>query len=234
MKNKTLLAAGGAAVALLMFGSVAIAGGIGPLGAGISASVAVIQNVFKGTEKVPNIDPQTGCDSSATSTNCATVKTSQPAEQATKGLSTATSYTEVASTHQSGKIDARLSVDNTLKTISFCGTAFKTRQVIINGVDVGQRIAYLASNDQMGKMSDGASFGHAVCLGMPHNVSVTKGILEIRDVITPQTNASRAPEARDNYFVWIGLMSFAINPVTNEIFNIDAYDGSLVSVGKLK
>lgn len=232
MKRKTLLTASVATLAILISGSIAVAGGIGPFSAGIGASFATIQNLIKGPEKLPAINPQTGCDSSATSTDCATVRISQPAEQATTGLSTATSYTEVASTQQSGKIDAHLTIDNTLKELSFCGTSFKTRQIIINGVDVGQRIAQLASSDQMGKMSNGDSIGQAVCNSMPHNVDYTKGILEMRDVVTPQTNLSSNPS--DNYLVVIGSMAFAINPVTNEIFNIGAYDGTLVSIGNLK
>lgn len=232
--RKSLLAVGSLTVVLLAFGSVAIAGGIGPFGAGIGASVATIQNVFKGQMKSPKIDPQTGCDSSATSTNCATVKTSQPAEQAVSGLSTAASYTEVASTKQSGKIDEHLAVNNTLKSISFCGNlTLKTRQVVINGVDVGQRIAQLASSDQMGKLPNGDSLGQAICNSMPHNMEGTKGILEMPDVVTSQTSDPRAPG--QEYTVILGQEAFVVNPVTNEIFSISAYDGStLTSVGKLK
>lgn len=225
------MAVSGLAFVLLASGSIAIAGGIGPFGAGIGTSVAIIQNVFKGPEKLPKIDPQTGCDSSATSTNCATVKTSQPAEQPAKGLSTATSYTEVATTHQSGKIDANLTIDNTLKGISFCGTIFKTRQVIINGVDVAQRIAQLASSDQMGKDPGGVSIGRGVCNSMPHNTDYTKGILEIPDV--ELTSASQQTQS-SQYTVTLYAMRFLIDSATNEIFNIGAYDGTLVSLGKLK
>lgn len=232
MKKKLLLTAGGAALVLLTFGGVVLAGSIGPFSAGISASFATIQSLIKGPEKLPAIDQRTGCDSSATSTNCATVRTSQPAEQAATGLSTATSYTEVASTQQSGKIDQHLTVDNTLKSISFCGTAFKTRQIIINGVDVGQRIAQLASSDQMGKVG-GESIGQGMCNSMPHNIDYTKGILEISDVTTGK---STDPQISGNfYYVILGQEAFAINSVTNEIFSVSAYDGStLTAVGKLK
>jgi hypothetical protein len=232
--KKTLLTASGIGIVLLAFGSVALAGGIGPFLVGISNSSVEIHNLIKGPEKLPALDARTGCDQSATTTNCATIKTSQPAEQAPTGLSTATSYTEVATTKQSGKIDQYLTIENTLKSVSFCGNlTLKTRQVVINGVDVGQRIAQLASNDQMGKMSDGTSFGQAVCNSMPHNIEGTKGILEMRDVTIPQTDDPRASRG-GGYVVNMGTMSFVVNPLTNEIFNIDAYDGTLVSLGKLK
>lgn len=237
MKRKTLLTVSGVALALLISGSVALAGGIGPFGAGISASVATIHNLIKGPEKLPATDRLTGCDSSATTTDCARVRTSEPAEPASKGLSTAISYTEVASTKQSGKIDARLTVNNTLKEVSFCGKSSKIRQVIIDGVDVGQRLAYLASTDQMGyapggDLPGGESIGRAVCNTLPLNVPEMKGVLEMRDVAISKSDDTRAPG--NNYGVNIGNYAFIINPTTNEIFNVGAYDGTLVSVGKLR
>jgi hypothetical protein len=227
MRQKALLIVSGAILALLAFGSVAFAAGIGP-------SVADIRSFIKGPEQLPMISQSVGCDTSGTSTNCATIKTSRPAEQAAASLSTATSYTEVAQTQQSGKIDDRLTVNNALKTISFCGDlTLKTRQIIINSVDVGQRIAQLASNDQMGKLPNGDSLGQGMCNSMPHNIAYIGGILQIPDVTTGKTADSRA--SGDNYFVFLGTEAFAINPDTNEIFSISAYDGStLTSVGKLK
>lgn len=233
MNKKTIYATGSILVALFALGGIVTAAGVGPFGVKLGAVPAEIRDLIKGPEKLPSTDRLTGCDSSATTTDCATVRTSQAAEQASTGLSTASSYTEVASTNQSGKIDARLSVDNTLKGVSFCGTTFKTRQVIINGIDVGQRIAWLASNDQMGKLPDGGSLGQGVCNSMPHYFPVTKGILEMRDVTTFKSDDIRAPG--DNYGVNIGTMTFVVNSATGEIFNVDAYDGStLTSVGKLK
>lgn len=231
--RKSLLTVSGLTFTILAFGGVAIAGGVGPFSVGIGAAPATIHNLVKGPEKISTIDQRTGCDSSATSSNCANVKTSQPSEQAARGLSTATSYTEVAATKQSGKIDARLRIDNTLKGVSFCGTTFKTRQVVIGDVDVGQRIAQLASSDQMGRLPSGDSLGQGICNSMPHYFPVTKGILEMRDVTTFQSSDPKSPG--ENYTVVIGTEAFAINPVTNEIFSISAYDGStLTSVGKLK
>ena len=237
MNKKIRYAIGGVLVALFAFVGIAVAGGIGPFGVKLGGIPAEIQNLIKGPEKLPATDRLTGCDSSATSTDCATIRTSEPAEQATKGLSTATAYTEVAATKQSGMIDDRLTVNNTLKNISFCGKLSRTRQVIINGVDVGQRIAELASKDQMGYVPggdspQGESFGRAICNTLPLNVPEMKGVLEMRDVITPQTNTSQTPS--NNYTVIVGTYAFVIDPITNEIFNVGAYDGTLFLVGKLK
>ncbi len=233
MNQKTLYATGGVLVALLACGGIAVAGGIGPFGVKLGSVPAEIRELIKGPENLPATDRLTGCDSSATTTDCARVRTSEPAEQATKGLSTAASYTEVAATKQSGKIDDHLTVNNTLKSISFCGISHKTRQVIIDGVDVGQRIAQLASSDQMGKTPNGDSIGLGVCNSMPHNIAYTKGILEIQDVTTFQGENTQA--LGESYTVIIGALTFVVNLETNEIFNVSAYDGStLTSVGKLK
>jgi len=228
MKKKILLA-GGVVLVLAACGGVAFAAGNGP------ALANRIASLIKGPEKMLTVEQKTGCAPSSTSTDCATIQASLPAEQtADPQLSTATSYNEIYQTQQSGKIDDHLTVDNTLKDITFCGDlTLKTRQIIINGVDVGQRIAQLASSDEMGKGANDSSIGEGVCNSMPHNVAYVQGILEERDVTTFQTSDARAPG--DNYQVYLGDLAFAINPTTNEIFLISAYDQStLTDVGTLK
>ena len=228
MSKQTLYATGGALVALFAFGGIAAAAGVGP------SLADAVQKLINGPEnKVAVIDQRTGCGT-ATSTDCATVKTSQPAEQPAAERSNATSYTEVASTQQSGMVDGHLTVNNTLKDISFCGgLTLKTRQIIIDGVDVGQRIAQLASSDQMGRGVNDSSIGEGVCNSMPHNIAYTKGILEARDVTAFQSDDARAKG--ESYKVYLGDLAFAINPAADEIFLISAYDQStLTSAGKLK
>ncbi|MBA3789027.1 hypothetical protein H0X32_01370 [Patescibacteria group bacterium] len=228
MSKRKLYAAGGVLVALFAFGGIAAAAGVGP-----SLADAVQKLISSPESKVAVVDQRTGCGS-ATSTDCATIRTSQPAEQPAEERSTATSYTEVASTKQSGKIDDHLTVDNTLKDISFCGDLkLRTRQILVNGMDVGQRIAQLASDDQMGKLPNGDSIGQGMCNSMPHNISYTKGILQMPDVTTFKSEDSR--DTGENYKVVVGTEAFTVNPATNEIFSISAYDGStLTAVGNLK
>jgi hypothetical protein len=48
----------------------------------------------------------------------------------------------------SGKIDEHLTIDNTLRDVNFCGKIYKVKQVLIDGVDVVQRIAEIATEDQ--------------------------------------------------------------------------------------
>jgi hypothetical protein len=48
---------------------------------------------------------------------------------------------------QSGVIDEHLTINNELRDVNFCGKTYKVKQVMIDGVDVAQRIAYLATNN---------------------------------------------------------------------------------------
>lgn len=48
----------------------------------------------------------------------------------------------------SGKIDEHLTIDNTLRDVNFCGKIYKVKQVIIDGVDVVQRIATFARENK--------------------------------------------------------------------------------------
>lgn len=43
------------------------------------------------------------------------------------------------------KIDEHLTIDNTLRDVNFCGTTYRAKQVLLDGVDVVQRIAELAT-----------------------------------------------------------------------------------------
>jgi hypothetical protein len=59
-----------------------------------------------------------------------------------------------ATTTQVGQIDEHLFIDNTLKDVNFCGKTYRVKQVIIDGVDVVQRVAELAT---VGKVTEGAT-----------------------------------------------------------------------------
>lgn len=55
---------------------------------------------------------------------------------------------------QSGKIDEHLTINNELRDVNFCGKTYKVKQVMIDGVDVVQRVAELATNDLMPAILD--------------------------------------------------------------------------------
>jgi hypothetical protein len=58
-----------------------------------------------------------------------------------------TNNNPVSATPTSGKIDEHLTIDETLKDVNFCGEMYKVKQIKVDGVDVIQRIAYLATNN---------------------------------------------------------------------------------------
>ncbi|HEY4526831.1 MAG TPA: hypothetical protein VJK53_03225 [Candidatus Paceibacterota bacterium] len=47
-----------------------------------------------------------------------------------------------------GKIDEHLTINNIYREVTFCGHTFKTPQVVIDGVDVIQRLAELANTEK--------------------------------------------------------------------------------------
>ncbi|RJQ34246.1 hypothetical protein C4568_02770 [Candidatus Parcubacteria bacterium] len=57
----------------------------------------------------------------------------------------------------SGKIDEHLTIDNTYRNVTFCGYTFKSVQVIIDGVDVIQRLAELANTEKPSEGQDMSS-----------------------------------------------------------------------------
>lgn len=49
---------------------------------------------------------------------------------------------------QSGKIDEHLTINNELRDVNFCGKTYKVKQILIDGVDVVQRVAELAGENK--------------------------------------------------------------------------------------
>ena len=224
MNQKTVYAAGGLLVALFALGGIATAAGIGPFGAGISAAVATIQDLIKGPEQLPAIDQRTGCDPSATSTDCARVRTSEPAEQAADGFSKA-----VAATGQSGKIDAHLIVDNTYRNVDLCGALYRGKQVVIDGVDVLQRIAELGRAE----VAPRKDIGTKICDGIKPGPYGGRKEIEISEVVSFPGSDVGLPGIV--YRFMISDWHFAVVVETGEIYGMSGYDGSLLGpIGKLK
>ena len=186
--------------------------------------------------KIRNEIMENGCDQSATTTDCAElIKNARESEVFSIPISPATSYTEVASTTQSGKIDEHLTIDNTFINVTFCDKVLKSRQIFIDGVDVVQRIAYLATNElteQKGFAN--TTFGQAICNSMPYNL-YTKGVLETADVtIFTDNDAGFSKMPGKTYAVFLSARQFFINPSMNAIFSIGGYGGEWTNIGTLK
>lgn len=228
-RSKFVFWAGGILVVVFALAGIAGATGFGPSLYELQHSV---YEFIKGPEPSSPV-PETGCDQSATSTDCGSiidVQQTVPQDY----LSSAISYTEVASTNQSGKIDDHLTVNNTLKEVRFCEKKYKSRQIFIDGIDVVQRIAELASNNNEPPNKENPSLGRGICNSMPSNIEYTKGILKTSDT---QAFVSTDPKLLPGvaYLLYVGTSGFDINLSTGEIYPISGFDGSLLGpVGKLK
>ena len=232
--SKILFLGGGLILGAVVFVGVVSAIGFGPSLYDLKNNV---RQFIMG--ETPPIYVESGFDAIATSTTEAEliqIRQDQEVEDQNRYISSATSYTEVKETNQSGKIDEHLTIDNTFRNVSFCGDkVLKSRQIFIDGVDVVQRIAYLASNELTEKNFDGSTFGQGICNSMPGNVIYTKGILETRDVVTfdGMDDGSTVITGK-TYIVFLSAMQFAINPSTNAIFSVGGYAGRLTKIGNLK
>jgi hypothetical protein len=158
-----------------------------------------------------------------------------------------------ATTSQAGKIDEHLTIDNTLRDVNFCGNTYKVKQIMIDGVDVIQRIAEIATNNVISKdlkagpfklgtdkqeslnMKEGELAG-GICDSIKNNT--TDGIIGVNYVKKINT-VDHTGVNQDVYVIWLVPVSyenaFGIAPATNNIYGVSGYDGSLYGpIGKLK
>lgn len=159
------------------------------------------------------------CNPYATTTDC--VPTPPPP------LPEATTTPQI----QTGKIDEHLTINTTLRDVNFCGKIYKAKQVIIDGVDVVQRIAELATKDLMPKDFKGRGHrGEVVCRGI-YSADV-QGILDVHVNIVPKTYSEKGNSL---YTMNVSGVDFVINATTNEIHLIEGFSGGSIGlVGLLK
>lgn len=129
---------------------------------------------------------------------------------------------------QSGKIDEHLFIDLALRDVNFCGKTYKVKQVIIDGVDVVQRIAELATNrqiinDSKHEMADG------ICFNMQNNeinnISHVLDIPEVKNYIS---------QLEQKIYIINTIGAFTVNSAKEEIYSIGAFDGTPTLIGNLK
>ncbi|MCH8987070.1 hypothetical protein IIA94_02790 [Patescibacteria group bacterium] len=231
--SKILFLGGGLILGAVVFVGVVSAIGFGPSLYDLKNNV---RQFIMG--ETPPIYVESGFDAIATSTTEAEliqIRQDQEVEDQNRYISSATSYTEVKETNQSGKIDEHLTIDNTFINVTFCDKVLKSRQIFIDGVDVVQRIAYLATNElteQKGFAN--TTFGQAICNSMPYNL-YTKGVLETADVtIFTDNDAGFSKMPGKTYAVFLSARQFFINPSMNAIFSIGGYGGEWTNIGTLK
>lgn len=132
---------------------------------------------------------------------------------------------------QSGQIDGHLFVDNTLRDVELCGEKYRVKQVIIDGVDVVQRIAELAQNSKQYSSKSVKDFANDICSSVPFNPSnYPSGELNIEKVSIYAFNLppEKINEKNKTYGIIVGSQIFhiAIAPSANKIYTVSGYDGT--------
>jgi hypothetical protein len=120
----------------------------------------------------------------------------------------------------SGKIDELLTVVNTLRDVNFCGTIYRAKIVIIDGVDVIHRIAELATSGLIIKKNSGQNISKSVCLNIAQNVAVGEGTAipskEIKVSIEQKNYISDL--GHTSYVVFLGAPGFQIDATTGDMY----------------
>ncbi|MCH8987115.1 hypothetical protein IIA94_03040, partial [Patescibacteria group bacterium] len=169
--------------------------------------------------KIRNEIAENGCDQSATSTNCAELI--KKAQESEKPKVVDVPIEDTSST-QSGKIDEHLTVNNTYRDVDLCGEIYRGKQVILDGVDVLQRVAELGRNESVPHKD----IGIKICDGIKPGPYLNKREIEILEVITfPSSDLEELPVGSETYVVYISGWSFLINLPTGTIYTLGGYDG---------
>lgn len=128
----------------------------------------------------------------------------------------------VTATTQSGKIDEHLTINNELRDVNFCGKTYKVKQVMIDGVDVVQRIAEIANKFNGGGEQD-ILRAKSICGNIEFGTSSSQ--IDIPDLIVDSTS----------YSMRMGrFLAFTIKYPSLEIETSKAEEGGSVVIGKLK
>ena len=160
----------------------------------------------------------------------------------------------VAPTTQSGKIDEYLTINNELRDVNFCGKTYKVKQVMIDGVDVMQRVAEIATKNLIpenlkigphGKNvnewrtlawdvypAEKGEVAKGICENSANSNS-TNGIIEVGDVT--KLDSANFNLGEGSLYTIPGLLEFGIAYPMGDIYLIGKFDGSLMGpIGTLK
>jgi hypothetical protein len=134
---------------------------------------------------------------------------------------------------QSGRVDAHVSVNPNLEDITFCGNAFKARQITIDGVDVVKRLADFFPTTLSGNAAqDTPEMGFCRAIGKgPSSDVYTYRIAEllVSDVTAYNENGQK-------YRFDVYGMQIEVDEPAGDIYMVNAYSGSTMqpALGNLK
>ena len=167
-----------------------------------------------------------GCDKSATTTDCSKIVYIPPVPEVIKA--------EEPPLLDTALNDEHLTIDNTLVPVQFCGQTYQARQVLIDGVNVVERIGeIMLEADKNDPESNWCPKEYE------ESVVYDVNYLEFNIYNFLVENSSFSPEkigyGQKIYGISIKGSSFDILPSINEIYGVSGFDGSPFGpVGKLK
>lgn len=133
------------------------------------------------------------------------------------------------------RFDEHITIENTLRNMNFCGEIFTAKQIFIDGVDVLQRIAELATTQQASETARPPA-PPALCLNIIHNMPSTSvlGTLASREL--PVSNVVTYTNHRGHkaYVLTVVNSGFQVDSVTGEIFYMSPIGDIPTPIGNLK
>jgi hypothetical protein len=149
------------------------------------------------------------------------------------------------------RTDEHLTIDETLRDVNFCGKIYKVKQIKIDGVDVVQRVAELATKNLIRETLKIGPYGpkmdewktlikkrgemaNEICQNISLNISSESRVIQVGEVNSfPSKDLGQSGDKV--YTIQISNSRFAINPASNEIYTSSEYEGSLIGpIGTLK
>ncbi len=151
----------------------------------------------------------------------------------------ADSQREALQIQSSMVIDEHLTVVDQPRTVNLCGRIYRAGQILVDGIDVVQRVADLATQAKLkgGSPGLGTSLSAAVCQNMSSGAQVSnESSIPNLNVPNPQSYADfELARGQTVYVVTAGSESVIVDPAGNAIYIRSGFDGSLIGpVGSLR
>ncbi|MBI2120528.1 MAG: hypothetical protein HYT94_02800 [Parcubacteria group bacterium] len=147
-------------------------------------------------------------------------------------------------------VDEHLTIDETLRDVNFCGKTYKVKQVLIDGVDVVQRVAELATNDLIPETLKDGPYGpnsdewktitmkkeeraEGICKNVSSHTNIG-GIVKVQ-IIGRATNIKTETKTEEGYGILLNESSFTVLLSSHDIYESNEYTGGIFGpIGKLK
>ncbi|MFA5997612.1 MAG: DKNYY domain-containing protein [Candidatus Paceibacterota bacterium] len=137
---------------------------------------------------------------------------------------------------QSGKVDEHLTIDNNLRNVNFCGKDYQVQTVLIDGVDIIQRIAELSQQTNITSASSTdaiKTFSKNICGTVALNPQKNISLGEI-SIYAPNLTYEMMNDYNKTYGLYSSIFEISVTPFTNTIDTVSAFDGARTYLTSLK